>query len=71
MTDDQAVLKLIRTQTLELLRQVTAQPKPSYELDGQRVSWSEYLERLIAVVDWCDRQLARETPFEGHSRGIT
>jgi len=68
---DEDVLQLIRSQTLAIIQQVTAQPKPSYELDGQRVSWSEYLGRLIAVVDWCDTQLARKTPWERRSRGTT
>ncbi|WP_347243219.1 hypothetical protein [Thermogutta sp.] len=68
---DEDVLKLIRSQTLAIIQQVTAQPKPSYELDGQRVSWSEYLGRLTAVVEWCNAQLARETPCERRSCGTT
>jgi len=34
MADDRDVIQLIRSQTLELIQQITAQPKPSYELDG-------------------------------------
>ncbi|HOA50680.1 MAG: hypothetical protein WBH86_09025 [Thermogutta sp.] len=71
MADDRDVIQLIRSQTLELIQQITAQPKPSYELDGQRVSWTEYLGRLIEVVNWCDRQLAAETPCEIRSLGLT
>ena len=71
MTDDRQALQQIRSQTLSLIQEITAQPKPSYELDGQRVSWTEYLERLLAVVDWCDRQLANQSPCELRSLGTT
>lgn len=71
MTDDRQALEQIRSQTLTLIQEITAQPKPSYELDGQRVSWTEYLERLLAVVDWCDRQLASLSPCELRSLGTT
>lgn len=71
MTDDRQALEQIRSQTMSLIQEITAQPKPSYELDGQRVSWTEYLERLLAVVDWCDRQLASLSPCELRSLGTT
>lgn len=71
MTDDRQALQQIRSQTMSLIQEITAQPKPSYELDGQRVSWTEYLERLLAVVDWCDRQLASLSPCELRSLGTT
>jgi len=71
MSDDREFIQLIRSQTLGLIQQLTAQPKPSYELDGQRVSWTEYLGRLIEIVNWCDQQLAAETPCEIRSLGLT
>lgn len=71
MPSDLEQLETIRSQTLAILLDVTAHPKPSYTLDGQTVSWSEYLLRLRATVDWCERKLAGCGPFEIRSQGIT
>ncbi len=68
---DADVIKTIKSQTLSLISDMTANPKPSYSLDGQRISWHEYLAQLQRTVDWCDRQLAGEDPFEVHSTGYT
>ena len=40
---DAEMVQTIKTQTLSLMADMTANPKPSYTLDGQRISWSEYL----------------------------
>lgn len=64
MNDDVTTIQTIRTQTLTLLSEVTAQPKPSYTLDGQSVSWESYLAQLRATLDWCDAKLAGGEPFE-------
>jgi hypothetical protein len=64
-------LQTIRSQTLARIAEITARPKPTYELDGQSVAWSDYLARLQATVDWCERKMAGEEPCEIHSRGIT
>ncbi len=64
-------IRAIKTQTLALLAELTANPKPTYSLDGQMVSWNAYLARLQATVDWCDRKLAGEEPFEVQSQGVT
>ncbi len=64
-------IQTIKSQTLVLLAELTANPKPSYSLDGQQVSWSEYLRQLLDTVDWCDRQLRSEEPAEVHSQGFT
>ena len=61
----------IKGQTLELIQQITLQPKPSYTIDNQTVSWGEYLTQLQATVAWCDRQLGGEMPVEIRSQGIT
>ncbi|MBL9124448.1 MAG: hypothetical protein JNG90_12505, partial [Planctomycetaceae bacterium] len=50
---------------------LTVDPKPSYQLDGQSVSWADYLAQLRATVEWCERQLAAGEPFEFRSRGCT
>lgn len=69
--DDAAMIGLIRQQTLATLAAITADPRPSYELDGQRVQWGDYLARLQQTVEWCDRQLQQSEPFEVESRGYT
>ena len=71
MPTDLEQLQTIRSQTLARIAEITVQPKPTYELDGQSVAWSDYLAQLQATVDWCERRLAGEEPMEIHSRGIT
>ncbi len=58
------MLKTIRNQTLALIADVTAQPKPSYSIDGQSVNWTDYLDQLQKTVEWCDRMIAAEEPVE-------
>ncbi len=70
MTDAQ-MLAAIRSQALALMAQLTAQPKPSYTLDGQQVSWNDYLQQLRDTVAWCDRQLQWLQPSEVHTTGYT
>ena len=64
-------LRQIKTQTLALIAQITAQPKPTYDIDGQNVSWAEYLAQLQDTAEWCDRQLASAQPSEVKSQGYT
>ncbi len=71
MSSDLEQIQTIKSQTLALIAELTANPKPTYSLDGQTVSWNDYLARLQATVDWCQRKLAGEEPFEIHSQGIT
>ncbi len=71
MPSDFEQIQAIKSQTLARIAELTAQPKPTYYLDGQSVSWNKYLARLQATVDWCDRQLAGQEPIEIHSQGIT
>lgn len=71
MPSDLEQIRTIKSQTLALVAQITSEPKPSYSVDGQKVSWSEYLARLQATVDWCERKLAGQEPFEIHSQGIS
>ena len=68
---DMEQLARIKTQTLARIAEITAQPKPTYTIDGQNISWAEYLAQLQETVDWCDRHFAAEQPFEFRSQGIT
>lgn len=69
--NDAAMVSTIKQQALELIATITASPRPSYQIDGQAVSWGEYLARLQETVAWCDRQLAQGEPFEIRSQGYT
>ena len=71
MPTDLEQLQTIRSQTLEILVRVTADPKPSYVIDGQEVAWAEYLRRLQETVAWCDEKLADQEPFEFATLGRT
>jgi len=71
MPSDTQQLDTIKAQTLARIAEITAGPKPSYELDGQKIAWSDYLQQLRSTVDWCNEKLAGETPFEIRSQGYT
>ena len=71
MPSDLEQIRTIKSQTLAIIAELTASPKPTYYIDGQTVSWSDYLARLEATVDWCERKLAGQEPFEIRSQGMT
>jgi len=71
MPSDLDQLATIRTQTLAQIADLRANPKPSYSLDGQQVSWESYVESLQRTVDWCDAKLSDYDPFEFQSQGYT
>ncbi len=71
MPDDLDALRTVRAQTLQLLTDVTAQPKPTYTVDGQSVAWEAYLAQLRATLDWCDAKLAAGEIFEISTRART
>lgn len=71
MPTDREELAAIRSQTLARIAEITAQPKPTYNIDGQMVAWAEYLKQLQQTVDWCDQKLAAAEPFEFRSAGYT
>ena len=62
-------LETIKAQTLALIVDLTENPKPTYAIDGQTVSWGDYLKQLKETVAWCDKQLTGEDPFEHRSYG--
>ncbi len=71
MPSDNEQLATIRASTLAQLAELRANPKPSYSIDGQQVSWESYAESLQRTIDWCDEKIAGEEPFEFESRGFT
>lgn len=71
MPSDLQQIRTIKSQTLARMAEITAAPKPSYEIDGQNVAWAEYLKQLQKTVDWCNQVLASEEPFEFRSQGYS
>lgn len=58
------------------IKDLTAQPKPNYSIDGQTVSWGDYLRQLLASQKEIEAaivaaQLASDGPFEVISQGFT
>ena len=71
MPTDAEQIAAIRRKTLALIAEITAQPKPTYNIDGQKISWGEYLGQLQNTVKWCDQQAAASAPTEVRSQGYT
>lgn len=67
-----AVDSLIQAQTniATQLAAVTANPKPSYSIDGKTVSWTEYQAMLIQQLETLAEQIQTiGGPFEVRSVG--
>lgn len=71
MPADQEQLATIKSLALAQLVELRANPKPTYNLGGQSVSWESYLASLERTVDWCDAQLTSHEPYEVASRGVS
>jgi hypothetical protein len=71
MPSDFEQIQTIKSQTLTVIAEITAAPKPTYEIDGQSVSWNAYLRRLQLIVDWCDAKLAAYQPFQIDSQACS
>lgn len=52
-------LQRSRSNILTILEQITASPKPSYSIDGQRFSWGEYLKQLNEALRDINSQIAQ------------
>lgn len=68
---DADTIATIKTQALQAILDITASPKPTYSIDGQSVSWGEYLAQLQETVRWCDEQLNAVDPYEVETSAIT
>lgn len=62
--NDRTAIETIRTQTISILQELANAPKPSYTVDNYKLTWNEYQSRLTRTVDWCDKKLAAESPYE-------
>lgn len=64
-------VETIKRQALERLLELTTSPKPTYSVDGQSVSWGDYLRQLQETISWCDEQIIREQgPYEIETRTV-
>lgn len=63
MPYDVATIELIRNRATETLAAIMQSPKPSYSIDGQQVSWTEYQEMLTRQIRWAADELARAAPY--------
>ncbi len=71
MPTDAQQIATIKRQTLALIAEITTNPKPTYDIDGQKVSWGQYLGQLQATAAWCDQQAAASAPVEVRTQGYT
>lgn len=67
-TDD---LTTSRDNLAARLAEITASPKPTYNVNGQMFSWTEYQRFLLDGIRALDELVAANTaPFEILSRGL-
>ena len=71
MSNDFDHYRLIRSQTLNVITEITSQPQPAYTVDGRSFSWSAYMQRLLGLVNWCDEKIAADEPYEFRSQGTS
>jgi hypothetical protein len=61
-------LEQARLQVSQRLRQITAEPKPSYNINGQQISWNEYHKMLLDSLKALNAAIAAgeadSTPWE-------
>ncbi len=71
MPTDTERIETIKASTLQQIADLRANPKPSYRIDGQDISWESYVTSLQATVDWCDKKLATYDSFEIRTQAVT
>jgi DNA-binding ferritin-like protein len=68
-------LETARDQCAERLVEITASPKPSYNVNGQQVSWTAYQQMLTKQISELNSLIAQgepdTTPTEIISQGLT
>ncbi len=62
-------LTTARDQAASLIKDITASPKPSYSVDGQTVSWTQYLAELTKQVKDLNYLITAGKPYEHQSVG--
>jgi len=68
LNDDlQSTIEALVAQRLAIIQ---AGPRPTYQLHGQNVSWTDYLRYLDESITNVRKQLAELAPFEIVSRAV-
>ena len=71
-TDEQNIesLKETRDNLITLIGSITQKPKPTYDIDGQKVEWGIYLEQLRSQLKYTLQLIIDlEGPYEVESQG--
>lgn len=71
MATDAENLVIIRSNILQRLADLTANPKPSYDIDGQQVDWTAYQEMLFRQLADVDSAIASGGAFHFDTQVIT
>lgn len=56
-------LKTARDNVAARIKEITASPKPSYEIDGQSVDWNDYLKTLLGALKDIDEAITDRDPY--------
>ena len=67
VTDLEEIAQNIRNR----LKEITAKPKPSYDIEGQQVKWQEYFDSLMKNLSKVNDQLAAADPYEHRTQGFS
>lgn len=54
------LLQLRKRKILERLTEIVTKPKPSYDIDGQKVNWTEYQKMLNDQLEGIEALIVRE-----------
>lgn len=60
-------LQFAKQQIIDRIIEVTASPNPNYDIDGQKVSWADYLKTLRESLKALNELIASEDPFQVES----
>lgn len=71
MATDLENLRTIKSNLISRLAEVTASKKPSYNIDGKNVNWTEYAAMLRQEIANVNELIALESPFEFKSQGFS
>jgi hypothetical protein len=68
--DNLESLMTVRDNLIALIGSVTQKPKPTYDIDGQKVMWGEYLDQLRKQLAYTMQLIIDlQGPFEVESIG--
>lgn len=73
-TDVKSVIKESLDRAILTRQAILLNPKPTYDIDGQKFEWAEYLKQLNATIKQLTEELQtldNETPFEIESQAYS